>query len=290
MKKIILPIIIALVPCLVKAQEAMSFVTVPHETAALSLGQTISSPASLTDYAGISGAVGYMQWAPDAVASNDISARTSWSNGAFGFGFEYIGGFGSEFPVYGEDGFQTGTYKSSTIQLGLGAAYKIAGKYSVGADFHYASEALDVQSSYSAFFANVAASAQFDALTVGGGIARLGSAVVSESGDSYSLPASAFVNGSYNLSLGDALAVKAMAEAQLFFTGGLGIGAGAQLSIVDILHIRAGYHVGTADAPVPSFLSLGAGVEFAGVSIETCFLTASPTIGNTVGLALGFKF
>ena len=97
------------------------------------------------------------------------------------------------------------------------------------------------------------------------------------------------MNGAYSVDFSDALSLKAMAEAQMYFTGGLGIGAGAQLSIVDILHLRAGYHLG-ADAPVPSFLSLGAGVTFAGVSIETCFLTASPTIGNTVGIALGVKF
>jgi hypothetical protein len=61
-------------------------------------------------------------------------------------------------------------------------------------------------------------------------------------------------------------------------------------NLFDIGFLRAGYHYGDKSQGLASFASLGAGVQFAGVELSAAWLTASPTLGNSLLFSLGYSF
>ena len=67
-------------------------------------------------------------------------------------------------------------------------------------------------------------------------------------------------------------------------------GLGLEYGIADIAFVRAGYHYGDAAKALPSYASLGLGAQFAGVSLDLAFLTASESLGNTLLFGLGYSF
>jgi len=57
-----------------------------------------------------------------------------------------------------------------------------------------------------------------------------------------------------------------------------------------MVFVRAGYHLGTDKAPLPSFATVGAGFKYAGFSLNVAYLTANNIIGNTLTFGLGVTF
>jgi len=57
-----------------------------------------------------------------------------------------------------------------------------------------------------------------------------------------------------------------------------------------MVFVRAGYHLGTDKAPLPSFATVGAGFKYAGFSLNVAYLTANNIIGNTLTFGLGVSF
>ena len=117
------------------------------------------------------------------------------------------------------------------------------------------------------------------------GVRNLGSQI-SYGGGSYALPAMAAVSGGARPA--DGLTI--CAELDYLFTGGLMAGLGVEYTIADIVSLRGGFHYGDAAKAVPTYASLGLGVQFAGVHIDAAFLTASQTLGNTLMFGLGYNF
>lgn len=75
-----------------------------------------------------------------------------------------------------------------------------------------------------------------------------------------------------------------------FLSGGVGAAAGGEFAFKDILFLRAGAHIGTGTSPLPTYLSLGSGVKFAGFHADFCWLTANEVIGNTLMVGIGYCF
>ena len=80
------------------------------------------------------------------------------------------------------------------------------------------------------------------------------------------------------------------AEADYLFAGALMAGFGLEYCIQQIAFLRAGFHYGDAAKALPTFVSLGAGVQFACVHLDLSFLTASKTLGNSLMVGLGYAF
>ena len=73
-------------------------------------------------------------------------------------------------------------------------------------------------------------------------------------------------------------------------SGAVMLNAGAEYCFADILFARAGFHYGDAAKAVPTFISAGLGAKYAGVQLDAAYIFASPTIGNSLMLTLGYAF
>ena len=67
-------------------------------------------------------------------------------------------------------------------------------------------------------------------------------------------------------------------------------GLGLEYTLADIVSLRGGFHYGDAAKALPTYASLGLGLQFAGVSLDVTFLTASQSLGNTLLFGLGYSF
>jgi hypothetical protein len=101
---------------------------------------------------------------------------------------------------------------------------------------------------------------------------------------------SATIAGAYTAAIDEQNRVDVALDADYFFTGGLGAALGLQYSYDDLILVRAGYHLGTDKAPLPSFATIGAGVKYSGFKLDVSFLTANPVIGNTLTIGVGVAF
>ena len=65
---------------------------------------------------------------------------------------------------------------------------------------------------------------------------------------------------------------------------------GAQYGWNDMVFARAGFHLGTGKAPLPTYASVGLGVKFVGVHLDVSYLLASKVLGNTLCVGIGYAF
>ena len=93
----------------------------------------------------------------------------------------------------------------------------------------------------------------------------------------------------YDLAFGTS-ALRFAADADVFFTGGVGAALGAQYGWNDMVFARAGFHLGTGKAPLPTYASVGLGVKFVGVHLDVSYLLASKVLGNTLCVGIGYAF
>ena len=117
------------------------------------------------------------------------------------------------------------------------------------------------------------------------GVRNLGSQI-KYGGKGYPLPALIALQGSVRPL--DGLTVAA--EADYLFRGALMVGLGVEYTFAKILSVRGGYHYGDADKAIPSYASLGLGVQYAGFHVDAAYLLASQTLGNTLMIGLGYAF
>lgn len=85
-------------------------------------------------------------------------------------------------------------------------------------------------------------------------------------------------------------ALSAGLEADYLFDGAFGAAAGVQYTFFEMLSLRGGYHYGTPGKGIPSFASLGAGLDFRGFTLNAAWLFASPTLTNTLLVGVGYSF
>ena len=65
---------------------------------------------------------------------------------------------------------------------------------------------------------------------------------------------------------------------------------GVEYGIADIVFVRGGFHYGDNAKGIPTYASLGLGVQFAGVHLDAAYLTASKTLRNSLQISLGYAF
>ena len=81
------------------------------------------------------------------------------------------------------------------------------------------------------------------------------------------------------------------ADADYYLAGAFAAAVGASYTYDDMISVRAGYRAG-AESVIPSFMSLGAGVEFAGVKLDLAYLlgVGDSYLGNTLAISVGYSF
>ena len=228
--------------------------------------------------------LGYNMWAPSS-----SSMGIAGLGGFFRFGKVAVAMDGRYFieepyEIISSVSKVIGTVQPKEMMAGLGVAFQVAEPLSIGLTGRYYSSSIAEKAKGSAFCVDADVSFRKGGLAAMAGVANLGTKI-SYGGSSYALPALAKGGAAYSLA-----GLTASVEADYLFSGAFMAGLGLEYGIADIAFVRAGYHYGDAAKALPSYASLGLGAQFAGVSLDFAFLTASESLGNTLLFGLGYSF
>ena len=234
-------------------------------------------------------AAGYAMWAPDGVSTNVLSFAGAFNiKQELGIALGVSYGMNPAYDVIDASGASKGQFKPTEMQLKAGVSYRFLPFLSLGANIGYASSKLAAGASYGSLDADVFLMAKFGGFKLAAGLSDLGTGITSASGTKYSLPTAVSVGLGYDLSFGEKNAIEVIADGDYYLSGGLAVSLGACYAYDDLIFVRAGYRAG-GQTVLPSFMSLGLGVKFAGVRLDLAYLTASP-LSNTIALGLGYSF
>ena len=189
------------------------------------------------------------------------------------------------YDVTSATGQVTGTFRPNDLIIGLGAEVFATDALSIGLKARMASSSVAQGSKGNAFCGDVSVrySGEMFFASVAG--RNLGSKI-SYGNASYALPALVALGG--GIKPDKALTVAA--EADYLFAGALMAGLGLEYCIADIVSLRGGFHYGDAAKALPTYASLGLGLQYAGIRLDVTFLTASKTLGNSLMVSLGYAF
>ena len=296
MKKTVLTIwmtVVSVVAAWAQASPALPFITIDRNPASLAMGATQANKAlynpAVTALTGSDVAFSFQSWAPGGAKSTNLNLLGGFKFGKFGL--NVLGAYqaGEAYETMDASGNTGSKFTPSDLLIGLGFGFAFTDNLSAGINLKMASSTLAAKdATYTSFAGDIFVTYATKELKATAGIASLGLPI--KSGDkSYGLPASAKAGADYKFAFGTS-AVNLAADFDFFFTGGIGLGIGAQYGWNDMVFVRAGYHLGTGNAPIPSFASIGLGGKFFGVHVDLSFLTASPVLGNTIAIGLGYSF
>ena len=234
----------------------------------------------------------FQMWAPDGVKSNNVAAGVAYkASEKFGFSVGFAYDMGAEMKTYDASGKATGKFSPSDMVINAGLGFKFTDKFGAGVNVRFSSDKVAEGVSTSGFGADVFLMYNaMPGLNIAAGVSSVGSSVKDAAGQSFSLPMSATLAGAYRADIDEQNKVDVALDADYFFTGGIGAALGLQYSYDDMVFVRAGYHLGTDKAPLPSFATIGAGFKYSGFKIDVAYLTANDIIGNTLTIGLGVAF
>lgn len=239
-----------------------------------------------------SAAASWARWMPssDDGALNHINAGAAYRFGRMGvaLGVSYMPG--KEYEVFNLTGASEGKYTPKDLQLNAGFGYALTEALSLGANVRYLSSSLTADDSYTSLAGDIAAVYNLGSATVAAGLSNIGTAIEDAAGNKYSIPTSVSLGSTWHAAFEGVHAVKASLDADYFFSGELTAALGAQYSYDNLVFVRAGYHVASEHAVLPSFLTLGLGVSYAGFSLDAAYITANEALGNTLTLGLKYQF
>lgn len=294
-KNILLALSVALLPVIASAQtsSALPFVRINRDAKTSAMGgiEAVSglyNPAAVP-FTGSDITASYQMWAPGGAKSSNINLLGGIKIGKR-MGLTILGAYqvGQEYTTYNETGKAGGTFVPSDLLAGIGFGFAITDFMSVGVNAKFASSTLATDAKYSAFVGDAFVMFAKGGLKATAGVASLGTPV--KSGESaFKLPTSAKVGVAYDLGFGKS-GLQLAADGDVFFTGGMGLGLGLQYDWNKMVFVRGGFHLGTGNAPLPTYASLGLGFKFAGFHIDASWLTANQVLGNTICIGLGYAF
>lgn len=263
--------------------QAVPALLVPADARALSMGGTaLQRDADKLDVKAF-----YGIWAPgsagNTLAGGDGFFRVSGRVSLSAEGRAFL-----DKPYQGSSpqGQATGTFRPVDWLAGAGVKVGIADAFAVGIKARVVSSAIAEDAKAFAFCGDVDITYTGEIVTASVGVRNLGSKINYGGDASYSLPTLAALQGSVEPLDGFTIG----AEVDYLFAGALMAGLGLEYTIADIVSLRGGFHYGDPAKAIPTYVSLGLGLQFAGVRLDASFLTASKTLGNTLMFSLGYAF
>jgi len=296
MKKYILSTLVAaLLPVALFAQEspALPFLRIDRSaiTSAMGGAEALSpqyNPAAIP-FRGSDIAVSYQGWAPGGAKSTNLNLLGGIRAGKR-IGIHFLGAYqqGQEYTLYDNTGNGKTTFDPSDLMVGAGVGFAFTDFLSFGLNVKFAQSTLAPETSINAISGDAFVMFSRKGFNATVGVASLGTPV--KSGDtSFGLPTSAKVGVGYDAKFGTS-GVFVAADADIFFTGGVGAALGAQYAWNDMVFVRAGFHLGTGQCPLPTYASVGLGGKFLGIHIDVSYLLANKALGNTLCVGLGYAF
>ena len=222
----------------------------------------------------------FWSWAPSTSALKLINASGYYRFGKFAvaLGGKYC--MEKPFDVISAVGKPLGTYTPSSFTLGAGFAYRIIDPLAVGVTLRYVSANYYENIKEGTVAADLNATFSKGGLRAAVGVANLGGKIKGSP-----LPAMAKVGAAYHIG-----GFQASAEVDYLFAGAIMAGIGAEYGFKDIAFIRAGFHYGDAQKAIPTYASVGSGVQYWGVRLDATWITASSVLGNSLGFSLSYSF
>ena len=229
-------------------------------------------------------------WQPSYSNLKTMGAGVVYRMGKLGFGVDVkmlklqsyngISGNGSD--------IRDSEFAPREINLAAGASYAVMDCLSAGVTLRYTGSNLAVDASAAVFGADIALYYSKEALSAGISINNIGTKV-KYSETSYPQPMMAKIGAGYDIDFGPS-SIAFTAEADVIFAGGIMAGAGCEYAFKDMVYARAGYHYGNSVNAVPSYVSVGLGLNIFGAQLNFAYLFASPVLANTMSVSLGYSF
>lgn len=240
----------------------------------------------------LSAAASWALWMPssDEGALNHFNAAGAYRFGKMGIalGASYMPG--KEYEVFTLTGASEGKYTPKDLQINAGFGYEVMTDLSVGVNVRYLSQSLTEDNSYTSFAGDIAAIYKIGDITSSLGISNIGTGIEDAAGNKFDIPTSLTIGSTWDATLAENHGLKASIDADYYFSGDCTAALGAQYAFKDMLFVRAGYHLATDNAVLPSFLTLGLGVSYAGFGLDAAFITANDALGNTLTFGLTYRF
>ena len=218
--------------------------------------------------------------------SNEVDKTTNF-NAAAGFRF---GNFGIALGGAYQLGVPQGFFTPSDGLVSLGLAYNILDVVGLGINARYASQSLaqDAKLRGLSFDLSVLGriTPEFSAAV---GVGSLGHRVKGSEAR-YGQPA--FFHGgiAWHFAPAQDHELELVLDGEYNLDDSFGVALGAEYVYNHMIYARAGYRYASRLALIPSHLALGVGARFAGFRAEVSYLTASPVLGNTLNLGVGYSF
>ena len=237
-------------------------------------------------------AVSWAGWMPssDEGMLSHINAAAAYRFGKMGIavGASYMPG--KEYEVFTLAGVSEGKFTPSDMQINAGFGYEIMTNLSLGLNVRYLKQTLTKDNDYTSFAGDLAAIYKNGDITSSLGISNLGTGIEDAAGNKFDIPTSLSIGSTWDAAIAPDHGLKASIDADYFFSGDCTAALGAQYAFKDMLFVRAGYHLATDNAVLPSFLTVGLGASFAGFSLDAAYITANKALGNSFCLGLRYSF
>lgn len=218
--------------------------------------------------------------------SNEADKATHISAGG---GFRF-GSFGVAVGGAVQLGQNIGTFKPVERLLALGLAYSFLDRVALGVNFRYAVQPFSAEQRISGISVDVQVLGRItQELSASLGVGTLGPRVKGSTAE-FSQPAYAKAALAWRKALVPEHALEVVLDGDFNFDKTFGGALGAEYAYNNMLFVRAGYRLASEKAVIPSHLGLGVGVHFSGFRADISYLTASPVLGNTVNIGLGYSF
>lgn len=238
-----------------------------------------------------------------------VAGMNSFAVGAFyKFNDRYTVGLGararmqSVSTVFTDDnGIASGSFDGSVAQFSVDASFgmHIIEGFAAAVNLHFYYDqspqpigkvngigfGLDVDLMYSHKYFNVALAAK-----------NLGPAMTYEPGISYALPMDirAGYSGNYEI-VDDVFDINPAVDVDYILNKStLTAGVGAEFEFIDMVAVRGGYRYSANEAFMPSYATVGLGVEFFGIGIDAAYYIgmgkAADVLSNTLKIGISYKF
>lgn len=285
MKKTLIIISLLCAAILTKAQNAPSLF-IPSGPERLSMASSeLSTARKALDNNSFDSYISYGLWSPSIVNNNLLSAGAGidFSRLHISFKGKYLSDREPSI-LYNEMGTPLGESKSAELCMEVGAAYRIAEKFSAGLSLGFLNSALSSDTKASAFMANISGAYRSGSLDAHLSLNNLGTPLKYGS-STVALPIYLLGGAGYEL----ADFARAEAELAYVFCGQIMASAGIELNYNKMAFLRAGYHFG-GDKALPSYLACGFGLQLVGIKLNASYLLGSETLSGTMMFGLGYSF
>lgn len=171
----------------------------------------------------------------------------------------------------------------------LGLAYDLQA-VSIGVNARYARQNLAPSAKVSGFSADISVRGRIgEEFSLIGGVACLGAKVKGSSAD-YAQPTHAFLGADWKHNFASKHGLELALDGEYNFDKSFAGAIGAEYAYDNLAFLRVGYRLASKNAVIPSHLAVGLGVRLGGFRADVSYLTASPILGNTLSIGVGYQF